>query len=414
MYLTEKQVLKHLSKSEYLILKELSHTANALSNECLYNIRQHFFATQKFLSYKENNQLLKGSPNYRKLNSNMSQQILKDVNGDFESFFTLLELAKKGQYDFDKVRLPHYLPKDGFATLIIGFVRIKGNKLKIPYSNSFRKTHKNITITIPPNLTDKKIKEIRIIPKAGARFFEIQYTYETDCIKRNLNNKHALAIDLGIDNLITAVTNYGKSFIIDGRKLKSINQLYNKQNAVLQSIKDKQKYGKQFTATQMLLAAKRNNRVNDYISKAAKYVIDYCINNDVGILVVGYNKTFQKKPNMGSVNNQNFVNIPFGKLRAKLKYLCELNDITFTEQEESYTSKASFWDKDKMPTYGTNKTHKFSGKRIHRGMYKTSDGKYLNADVNAALNILRKSKVVSLRTLYHRGEVDTPLRIRVS
>ena len=414
MYLIERQVLKHLTKSEFLILRELSHAANALTNESIYNIRQHFFATQKFLSYGRNNQLLKGSPNYRKLNSNMSQQILKEVNGSFESFFALLKLAKSGKYDFDKIKLPHYMPKDGFATLIIGFVRIKDNKLKIPYSNSYRKNHKNITITIPPNLVGKRIKEIRIIPKAGARFFEVQYVYEADCIKRKLNNKHALALDLGVNNLITAVTNTGRSFIIDEKKLKSINQYYNKENAKLQSVKDKQNYGSKFTKRQLFLAEKRNNRVNDYISKAAKYVIDYCISNDIGILVLGYNKTFQNGVNLGKVNNQNFVNLPFGKLCCKLKYLCELNDITFVEQEESYTSKASFWDKDKIPVYGTNVTSKFSGKRIRRGIYKTSEGKLLNADVNAALNILRKSNVVSLQALYRRGEVDTPLRIRVA
>ena len=414
MYLIERQVLKHLTKSEFLILRELSHAANALTNESIYNIRQYFFATQKFLSYGRNNQLLKSSPNYRKLNSNMSQQILMEVNGDFKSFFALLKLAKSGKYDFDKIKLPHYMPKDGFATLIIGFIRIQGNKLKIPYSNSYRKNHKDITITIPPNLVGKRIKEIRIIPKAGARFFEVQYVYEADCIKRKLNNKHALALDLGVNNLITAVTNTGRSFIIDGKKLKSINQYYNKENAKLQSVKDKQKYGSKFTKRQLFLAEKRNNRVNDYISKAAKYVIDYCINNDIGILVLGYNKTFQNGVNLGKANNQNFVNLPFGKLCRKLKYLCELNGITFVEQEESYTSKASFWDKDKIPVYGTNVTSKFSGKRIHRGMYKTSDGRLLNADVNAALNILRKSNVVSLQALYRRGEVDTPLRIRVA
>ena len=128
--------------------------------------------------------------------------------------------------------------------MIIGFVRVKKNKLIIPYSNTFRKSHKPIEITIPPILTDKKIKEIRIIPKADARFFEIQYTYEEVCIPRKLNQSNALAIDLGINNLVTAVSSGGNSFIIDGRRLKSINQGYNKEYARLQSIKDKQKYGK--------------------------------------------------------------------------------------------------------------------------------------------------------------------------
>ena len=128
------------------------------------------------------------------------------------------------------------------------------------------------------------------------------------------------------------------------------------------------------------------------------------------------NKDFQRNSNMGKKNNQTFTQIPFGKIKNNLEYLSKLNGINFIEQEESYTSKASFWDKDEIPTYNTDnpQTYIFSGKRICRGMYVSKEGKYLNADINGALNILRKSKVVSLNTLYNRGELDTPVRIRVA
>ena len=151
---------------------------------------------------------------------------------------------------------------------------MEGNKLRVPYSNSFRKEHKAIEIRIPPILQEKKIKEIRIIPRADARFFEIQYTYEAECIQRKVNPNHALAIDLGINNLVTAVTDEGKSFIIDGRRLKSINQWYNKENARLQRIKDKQRYGKKRTNRQKAITRDRNNKVNDYMNKAARKVIN--------------------------------------------------------------------------------------------------------------------------------------------
>ena len=152
------------------------------------------------------------------------------------------------------------------------------------------------------------------------------------------------------------------------------------------------------------------------MSKVARKVIDYCIQNDIGTLVVGYNETFQRGVRMDKVNNQSFVNIPYGKLREKLEYLCELNGITYVKQEESYTSKASFWDKDDIPVYNEDnpKSYVFSGKRVQRGLYKCSNGKTLNADVNGALNILRKSSVVDIRILYRRGDVDTPVRIRVA
>ena len=416
MYLTVKQQIKHLSKEDYKSIKELCHIAKNLTNEAIYNVRQYYFTEDKFLKYEKNYTLLKSSSNYKELNSNMAQQILKEVDGSFKSFFGLIKLAKQGKYSFKDCKLPRYLPKDGYTTLVIGFVRLNGNKLILPFSNNFKKTHKVVEITIPPVLLDKKVKEIRILPKANARYFEIQYIYETECIQRNLNTQNALALDLGVNNLVTAVSSTGKSFIVDGRRLKSINQWFNKENARLQSIKDKQHFGKKPTSRQKAIARDCNNKVNDYMNKAARMIIDYCINNDIGTLIAGYNVTFQRNSHIGKQNNQNFVNIPYGRLRDKLAYMCELNGITYVEQEESYTSKASFWDKDNIPVYNNDnpKEYEFSGNRVHRGLYKTANGKTFNADINGALNIMRKSSVVDMNILYGRGEVDTPIRIRIA
>ena len=416
MYLTVKQQIKHLSKEDYKSIKELCHIAKNLTNEAIYNVRQYYFTEDKFLKYEKNYTLLKSSPNYKELNSNMAQQILKEVDGSFKSFFGLIKLAKQGKYSFKDCKLPRYLPKDGYTTLVIGFVRLNGNKLILPFSNNFKKTHKVVEITIPPVLLDKKVKEIRILPKANARYFEIQYIYETECIQRNLNTQNALALDLGVNNLVTAVSSTGKSFIVDGRKLKSINQWFNKEKARLQSIKDKQHFGKKPTNRQKAIARDCNNKVNDYMNKAARMIIDYCINNDIGTLIAGYNVTFQRNSHIGKQNNQNFVNIPYGRLRDKLAYMCELNGITYVEQEESYTSKASFWDKDNIPVYNNDnpKEYEFSGNRVHRGLYETANGKTFNADINGALNIMRKSSVVDMNILYGRGEVDTPIRIRIA
>lgn len=416
MYLTVKQQVKHLSKEDYITIREFCHTAKNLANEAIYNVRQHYFTEGEFLKYEKNYTLLKNSPNYKVLNSNMAQQILKEVDGSFQSFFGLLKLVKQGKYAFMGCKLPHYLPKDGYTTLIIGFVRLKGNQLILPFSNSFKKTHKSVEITIPPILLDKTIKEIRIILKANARFFEIQYIYEAECIQRNLNTNNALALDLGINNLVTAVSNSGQSFIIDGKRLKSINQWFNKENARLQSIKDKQHFSRKPTNRQKAVARNRNNKVNDYMNKTVRRVIDYCIINNIGTLVVGYNETFQHNSHIGKQNNQNFVNIPYGQLRNKLEYLCKLNDIVFVKQEESYTSKSSFWDRDNILVYNADnpKEYQFSGKRLQRGLYKTASGKIINADVNGALNIMRKSSVVDMNILYSRGEVDTPIRIRIA
>ena len=413
MYLTLKQQVKHLSKKEFRNLKYLCHIAKNLKNQAIYNVRQHYFNNKKYLSYNENYKMLKNSENYKKLNSNMAQQILKEIDESFKSFFVLLKLAKNGQYN-GKVKLPNYLDKDGFTTLVIGFVRLKDDILIVPYSNSFKKTHQEVKVKLPSVLKDKKIKEIRIIPKQHSRYFEIQYIYEVEEVQRKLNKENVLGIDLGINNLCTCVINTGASFIIDGRKLKSINQYYNKINAKLQSIKDKQKI-ERTTLRQKRITRKRNNRINDYLSKAARTIVNYCLNNDIGKLVLGYNEDFQRNSNIGSMNNQNFVNIPYGKLRDKIIYLSKLYGIEFKLQEESYTSKASFFDGDEIPIYDKENLQEyvFSGKRIKRGLYQTSTGKLINADCNGALNILRKSKVVDLSVLYNRGELNTPKRIRV-
>ena len=417
MYLTVRQQVKHLTKEEYNILRELCRVSKNLRNQAIYNIRQHYFQEKQYLRYESNYHELKNSENYKMLNSNMAQQTLKDVDSMFKSFFALIRLAKQGKYGFKHIRLPNYLPQNGYSNLVIGQIRVKdSNVLIIPYSNVFKEKHKiKVQIKIPKVLENKKIKQIKIIPKFNARFFEIQYTYEIQEETIKLNTNNALAIDLGVNNLCTCVTNAGKSFIIDGRKLKSINQFFNKRNARLRSIKDKQNIKRQ-TKQQYLISQKRKNRVDDYINKTCRYIINYCLSNNIGTLVVGYNQSFQNKINLGKRNNQIFTQLPFGKIREKLEYLCRRYNITYILQDESYTSMSSFFDSDELPVYNADKPqiYEFSGKRIKRGLYQTKDKYLFNADCNGALNILRKSKAVDLTILGCRGEVDTPKRIRIS
>lgn len=410
MYLVVKQQLNHLSKAEYNVLKEQCRISKNLKNQVLYEIRQKFFSDKSYLNYNEVYKTLKTSDNYKLLQASMAQQIMRKVDAEFKSFFGSLKSKKVAH----KVNIPHYLPKEGYNQLIIQQINIHNGKFQMPYSREYAKTHEKFYIKIPSILTDKTIKEIKIIPKYNARFFEIAYTYEVeDVSKINLYKTKALAIDLGVNNLCTCVTSDGDSFILDGKKLKSYNQWYNKENARLQSIKDKQKLSKSLTKRQVRLLRKRENRVRDYLGKTTKKIINYCLEHNIGNLVLSKNKGFQQRSNLGKVNNQIFVQMPFYKLQQKLEYQCKIYGIEMVEQEESYTSKASFWDKDEIPVYGDSKQHIFSGKRIKRGLYKTSSGILLNADVNGALNILRKSNVVSLSGLYSRGELNTPVRIRV-
>ena len=417
MYLTIKQQVKHLTKEEYNILRELCRISKNLTNQAIYNVRQHYFQEKQYLRYEANYHEMKTYQNYKLMNANMAQQALKNVDVMFKSFFALIKLAKQGKYNFRYIKLPNYLPKNGYYNLTIVDFKIKDNILTIPYSNTFKreKYRTKIQIKIPQVLENKKIKQIQIIPKFDARFFEIQYIYEIQEENLNLNTNNALAIDLGVNNLCTCVTNTGKSFIIDGRKLKSINQFFNKQNAKLQSIKDKQDIKRQ-TKQQYLISRKRKNKVDDYINKTCRYIINYCLSNDIGTLVIGYNQSFQNKTNLGKRNNQIFTHLPFGKIREKLEYLCKRYNINYILQEESYTSKASFFDNDELPIYNADnpQTYEFSGKRVKRGLYQTKNNYCFNADCNGALNILHKSKAVDLTVLCRRGELDTPKRIRIS
>lgn len=416
---TWKQNLKHLTVKEYCFLKELCHLSKNIYNASIYNIRQNYFEHGTYLKYEANWQIQKAQNDYLRLGGGIAQQSIRAADQSFKSFFALLDNVKKGKYERWKVKLPSYLEKDSFYPVVFTDVNraIKDGQFTIPVSRVLRnEVNFKVAITIPPYLRDKDIHQIHIVPKYKGTFFEVRYIFEdSNPLQIELDKSKFLAIDLGVNNLATCVDNSGRSFIIDGKKLKSINQQYNREIARLSSIKDKQGI-KGHTTLQYKLAQKRNNRIDDYIYNTSKYIINYCIENKIKNIVLGYNDGFQQCTNLGCRNNQNFVNIPFGRLKSRIKYLAQTNEITLHLQEESYTSQSSFFDNDEIPVWNplNIKKYKFSGKRIKRGLYQTRFDKLINADVNGALNILRKSKLTDLSVLQSRGYVMEPIRIRVS
>lgn len=418
MYLTQSNVIRKLSKEEYAMLREMCRYSNNLYNVALYNIRQYYFQEKKFLRYEENYHVCKTNENYGLLQAGVSQQTLKVADRSFKSFFNLIKKAKSGEYRFQDIKMPHYREKGGLFNLVLSTnaINIKDGFLTVPVSREFSKLHggKQIRIPFPGRLVDKKIKEVRICPVYGGRYFKIQYCYVQEVEPQKVSPNKTLAIDIGLENLATCVSTTGTSFIMDGRKIKSINQWWNKRKAFYQSVADKQ--GVKKTERLSNLARKRNNRVQDYIRKTARYIVNFCIKNEIGTIVCGYNLDFKRGMNLGKKNNQQFTQISFGSLREALKNLCERYGIRYVEQEESYTSKASFLDLDDIPVYNAENPYKgtFSGKRVHRGLYRFSDGRIVNADVNGAANILRKSKQNFDFEGLCRGLLASPLRIRVS
>ena len=418
MYLTQSNVIRGLSKEEYSILRETCQYSNNLYNVALYNIRQYYFQDKKFLKYEENYHVCKENENYSLLQAGVSQQTLKVADRSFKSFFNLIKKAKSGEYRFRDIKMPRYREKGGMFNLILSTnaINIKNGFLTVPMSRKFSKLHggRQVRIPFPERLENKTIKEVRICPIYHGRYFKIQYCYLQEEEPQDVSVDNVLAIDIGLENLAACVTNTGTAFIMDGRKLKSINQYWNKQKAYYQGIADKQRQKK--THRLNALARKRNNRTQDYIRKVARYIINYCIEHHIGTVVCGYNGDFKRSMNLGKITNQQFTQISFGSLRETLGGLCGRYGMRYIEQEESYTSKASCLDLDDIPVYnpGQPYTGAFSGKRVHRGLYQFADGRIANADVNGAANILRKSKQNFDFEELCKGLLGSPLRIRVS
>ncbi|MBE9144495.1 RNA-guided endonuclease InsQ/TnpB family protein [Planktothrix mougeotii] len=413
MYLTQKNQIRGLDAREFNALRELCRLSKNLYNVGLYTLRQYYFQERKHLRYESNYHYCKENENYKRLNTDIAQQTLKVVDRTFRSFYGLINAIKAGSFQ-QKVKLPHYLPKEGYFLLIMPRVKIKDGKFRVPMSREFRTEHGEIWIPFPDRINPDTLKEVRIHPRYNARFFDVELISEVEETPVPTEPDTALAIDLGLDNLATCVDTNGASFIVDGKKLKSINRWHNKENARLQSIKDLQKL-EGITERQARITRNRNNKVRDYLNKAARLIINHCIGNRISKIVVGFNVGIKQEINIGSRNNQNFVQIPHASLKFKLKALCQRYGMAYVEQEESYTSKASFLDGDKLPVYNADKPkeYKFSGKRIKRGLYRTKHGVLVNADCNAAANILKKSKHDALSGV-SRGCLAQPLRVKIS
>ena len=403
MYLTTK-ILQTKQKHEVdlSILRNLCYHSARMYNVGLYSVRQHYFNTQSYLSYYANYNECKDNENYHILLSDCAQQILRLVDRDMQSFFKLLTLKKSGKYS-EQVRLPRYKDSEGLAICTIQgrSCRIQKNgTVAIGLTKEFREKYgiddRRILFTIPKNLRNvTEFKEIRIIPQYNGQQFSIEFIYESGNQLQQAEGDGYMSIDLGVDNLAACtIFSNGEThqFLIDGRRLKSINHYYNKKVAMLKSEYAKNEQVKSINTPKMLrLMNGRSHRIDDYFRKSVKLIVDKCLEFGVTTLVIGYNKEQKQEINIGKVNNQNTVMIPLHKFRQNLKYKCELHGIVYCPQEESYTSKASSLDDDPIPTYGiSEEKHTFSGKRVKRGLYKTSDGSVLNADINGSVNILKK------------------------
>jgi len=412
-----RQNLKGLTKTEYEILRSLAHLSKNLYNETLYEVRQYFFDNGEYLNYYNAWKRLKPlSENYPLLPSHVAQQTMKNVDKAFQSFFKLIEKKREGKYD-GRVNIPKYLDKDGVYMLDFTnqMFQVKEDYIRIGVPKKFREEfgYEQTEIRIPftyKEVKNKELKRLQILPRGNnGEYFEYRIVYETEPEPIEPDKNTFLSIDLGVSNLATCVDHTGHSFIVDGCKLKSINRWYNKEMARLRGIKDKQGI-KGDTKRISKLFRDRNNKMHDYLNKAVHHIIEYCRDNRIGTVLVGDGKGWKQKVNIGKRNNQNFVQIPFDKFKQKLKHKCEYYGIEYKLVNEAHTSKCSFFDGETVEHH-----EEYLGKRIKRGLFKTEVGRLVNADVNGALNIARKSGMLepALAELESSGVVDTPHRIRM-
>jgi putative transposase len=382
--------LRKLDKSQFKELKEQCHIAKNLYNQALYCIKQHYKEHQTFLSYGELDKLMKtvlnleNDCNYRLIwKAGVAQQLLRNLCTNYQTFFKAIQDYNKNPSKYTgKPKSPKYIEKDYYyLTFDNQRFQIKRDKIIL---------NKGFVIDLPKQLRDRKINQIEIYYDYG--HFTAIFAYESkETYEKIVANDNVMAIDLGLNNLATCVTNgIIKPFAINGKPLKSINQYYNKQTSKIKSVL-KKRNNQHHSKKLEVITQKRKRQINDYLHKASTKIVKQCVDNKISIVIIGNVQTSNNRINLGKKNNQNFVNLSLGQFIQKITYKLEKHDIRIITREESYTSKASFIDNDLMPkTFKDKPVSDFSGMRIKRGMYKTANGILINADVNGAYNILRK------------------------
>ncbi|MFW9878474.1 MAG: RNA-guided endonuclease InsQ/TnpB family protein [Candidatus Thorarchaeota archaeon] len=292
-------------------ISRLCHLAKKLYNLANWYVRQDFLKLDHILNYYDLDYILKNKQAYINLPSQTSQQILKLLYRNWRSYFGAVKEYKANPKKFKNApRIPHYKKKNGESIVIFTNqqCRIKEGCLHFP---------KRVNLKLIKTRIKEKLKEVRIIP-LGIKY-KIEIIYEKEEQDLGLNNNNILSIDLGLNNLITAVNNNGfRPFIIKGGIVMSINQYYNKHLAYFRSIENK-KGNFQDTKRIQKLHLIRNNKINTIFHRISKNIIEYCIHNNIGTLVIGYNKYWKQNINIGKRNTQNFVQVPFLKLVKKIE-----------------------------------------------------------------------------------------------
>ena len=384
MELTEKELI-YSTDERFDLIKELCHLSKNLYNASLYDVRQYYFETKSYRTWQSQRPIFtkNHNPEYYALQSHLAGEVLMQVGRQFISFFN----NKSGK----KKRIPKYKDKNGFNVVTFPKItiskQIEFDEDKQLYTYILCKKSYNLKI----QSTKSNVKMVKFVYDEVNDLIKCFKIYEAEQPKFKKDNSRYFSIDPGLNNIVSIYNNIGiRPLLYNGRPIKSINQYYNKTKAKLRSeLSDNTKTSKRLKH----LSLKRNNKIDYEMHKISTHIINEAVKNNISKIFIGNNIGWKNEIKMGRRNNQNFVNIPHTKLFNQLLYKGLMNEIEVIFTEESYTSKASFFDKDYLPKYGESgepDNHKFSGRRIKRGLYRDSKGNIWNADLNGAANIMRK------------------------
>ena len=378
MQLVEKHIIR-LNHTLYKECDKLCFASKNIYNQALYLIRQEYETTKTYNVLNDSYSYMKDKDCFKQLPQKVAQATLRSVHSVCQSFFGLLHSTKAQNKN---VKFPHYLHKTNGRYVATFNNQTISKKV-------FKKVHKiklsQCNIEFYTKIDDfSSINCVRIVPQLEQYTIEVVYTIAD--IKPLKSNRTYASIDLGVSNLATITYSDGKQpKIINGKPLKSINQYYNKRLAYYKS--KLETVNKKKTSHRIKrFTNKRNNKVNTYLHKASKYIVSDIQSKGITTLVIGKNTEWKTECSIGKVNNQNFIQIPHSRFIDMLSYKCEKVGITVKLQEESYTSKCSFLDGEEICKHET-----YMGRRVKRGLFKSANGKYINADVNGSYNIMRKA-----------------------
>ena len=404
------RVEKHIIKSSnafFSMLIDFCHKSKNLYNHANYLVRQAFTSqdNSKWIRYAELDKFLKTDeeyPDYKEMPTAQSaQQILRLLDSNWKAFFaSIKDWSKNKDKYLGKPKLPKYLKKNGNFLLILTNQNCKLRNESLYFPKAFK------GFTLTPKFIKKEnfvsFQQIRIIPKRNRIIAELVYNINVP--EKKSDNQRYIGIDIGVDNLATVCNNTGeKAFIINGKPLKSVNQYYNKKISHYREIA-KRMNNSDYSKRMDRLTEKRNSKIDDYLHKASRYIIDYCLKHNIGTITIGKNKEWKQNVNLSKRINQHFVQIPFARLIEMIEYKAEEYGIAVVTTEESYTSGTSFIDNEEPVKENYNKS-----RRVHRGLFVSDSGITINADLNGAYQILKK--VVPIK--WDRGCVLHPFVVNV-